>query len=224
MRLLCSWWRHDGRSLLSRPADSVRRSPHSVWIQSRAKCSYRVPFHSFFRFPLSVVFFCFFFSSSLFSLLSLYITFLSLSPLSFHSSSVFLICLILFVFRFLIFPLFQLLRSFLYVCHASLCFPSLSLTVCNVLFECRSPMRGSACIGIRVWRLCYTVIAMKKASVCPKVMELHKYHRHRRSPCWNIPILYALKKKLVRPFAVTGFLIGLENLYTPPGIWCRVVW
>lgn len=120
MRLLCTRWRHDGRSLLSRPADSVGRSQHSVWIQSRAKCSYRAPSHTFFLLPLCVPYF----SSNLFSFFSIYIApFLSLS---FHLP---LLCYSL---PFPLFWLFSFTTSSLFslsLSHASVSFLCLSVLI-----------------------------------------------------------------------------------------------
>lgn len=124
MRLLCTWWRHDGRSLLSRPADSVGRSPRSVWIQSRTKCSYRVPFHSFFRFPLCCL---------LLLLIFLYFAF-ALYHLSFFASSFlsFFLCLphLSYSVRYPFFNLFSFSTSSLFSLSLSrVCFPSLSALI-----------------------------------------------------------------------------------------------
>jgi hypothetical protein len=77
--------------------------------------------------------------------------------------------------------------------------------------------------GYTVLLFIVSVIAVKKASVCPKIMELHRYHRHRFAFAVTLLMFKhsytaCFEKQIVTLFALTGFVIDLENLYTSSGM------
>lgn len=104
MRLLCTWWRHDGRSLVAEPADSVEHSPRAAWYNPTQNVVTGIPFSlcslllsqlsslvcatlaPFFPFFFALVF-CF---HLWFSRLSVFVSVIAVLGISFHCWSDFL--------------------------------------------------------------------------------------------------------------------------------------